>query len=1795
MLKRLLILGFAIFCLMNYRAVAQIDTTQAMGINPYQSYSSDSFGSINQLNGVLSGDIPLVSFPQKGSLQLQFFLHFAGGNAWQLLEEDPDASGDFQRVFWTPMNAFGPVITTNYTFSYSYAYPSYDPNGIEYSPQVALVDPEQGTHPFLSDATDPLNISRTYDGSGYLLNSQGLLTSDGTLISGSTIRDSDGNGISNIFSPPTNPNLAISDSVGRSIPVIGTLNGGYELPAAATSSTAGCPVLGYRNQALVGSAVWQIPGANSGTEQFLICYAQIYFEFSNAIASSGTQYVIQSVVLPNKTYWAFEYDSTDSSFSTTSAGNITMITNPAGATATYAYQAIVPCSAPSGDVDIFGVQSKTITDGRGGSATWHYFYSNTNFPSGPTYSLITDPANNDEEIDYTIAQQQTCQIYENADIHYKGSKAGGVVASRINTDYSIIATSAASPPVAYSVFPKDKTTVVNGLSTTTSNAYDPGFSSTQLACYSSCAAGPATVLPLGLKTDERVTDYNGQLLRDVTTRYKWQDDSRYLSNNILNSVDLSTIFDGNGHQMSQTTTSFDDTAFVANPGVYGHPTTVTMANNMGAAIVTHTAWNANGMVDHTTDGRGYVSAQYTYGSQFSGLYPTTIKNALDQATTYGYDFNTGQVTSVIDSNNNTTITTYYPYGWLKCIQYPDGGSVQFAYSSDAGAISAQNPPALTQTTATGEPSGPMVQKTVYDGLGRTIQQTDPSGAIVDTTYDGLGRIHTVSNPHFSSPSSSDGTTTFAYDALGRKTVQTQPDGSMHQWCYDGVLSGQSSFACSPNASSKTSATWVDDSDETNRHYQRVSDALGRLTAVMEPVNNLPALETDYSYDALGNVLTVNQRGAAGETPRSRSFVYDSLSRLTSSTNPETGTIGYSYDANGNLHTKTDARSISTTYSYDALNRLTQKSYSDGTPPSLFGYDPQGITIGSTRETPNIKNVVGRLAWDCVFVNNNCQSMNAYSYDPMGRLATQFTGTPSSFAGAPVVSIAATYDLAGNVSSVTYPDGRTVNQSWDGGGHLIQVSDGGGYNYLTSASYWPNGAPQGISYGNGVANGYDMNNRQQTNEIGHVRIGSSAPGSYTGNTSLSIKAYCFGPATPPLASTIPRCPAILSGAAGAGNDGNIWEILDALNPANTQGFTYDSLNRITSYTLGGASNQTFQYDSFGNMNQSGTLSSGLSFATNNRINSANYGYDAAGNLTQAYNGISTVPYSYDAENKLASANNGSATYTYAADGARIRKDVSPDWTEYLSFNGSPLAEKASDGTWSDYIFANGQRIARADNYDIRIHMSGTNCPSCSSNPNTFAGITALTAANGYKIRSGDVLSWRQYQDGSTTGGLLLAFTPYTGLIAAQDTDGQPIDQDTTINTWHMRTVDLSPYAGNVIGLIDPFQWTSAPTGNWDIYYGDIVLTSTDGTSIPIYNRSMTTFNLSTNPAVSNFNAITEKVATVPNPYVTTFYSSDQIGSTQLLTDYGGWPVSSTLYYPFGAEANPSATNNHYKFTGKERDTESGLDYFGARYFGSSMGRFMSPDYDDGWGPSPVPSADFTNPQTLNLYSYVLNNPLTNTDSDGHDVNVCSVNLEYQQCESISNDQYRVAQQGNNGGLNVPTLDQVGSNGNGSGRFNSTAITDSNGNTVGSATYVSNGGADYYANANGYQQLATASRATNQVTAVYAGVYGAIGGAIIGGEVAAGTAAARSNLIFQLEKHGVGLANLLRLGHNVPIAEIGEIKNAIATAVATGAITSMGGNAFQGVVQVAGTFIRFTGATTPAGQTIISNVMGAALQK
>lgn len=77
-----------------------------------------------------------------------------------------------------------------------------------------------------------------------------------------------------------------------------------------------------------------------------------------------------------------------------------------------------------------------------------------------------------------------------------------------------------------------------------------------------------------------------------------------------------------------------------------------------------------------------------------------------------------------------------------------------------------------------------------------------------------------------------------------------------------------------------------------------------------------------------------------------------------------------------------------------------------------------------------------------------------------------------------------------------------------------------------------------------------------------------------------------------------------------------------------------------------------------------------------------------------------------------------------------------------------------------------------------------------------------------------------------------------------------------------------------------------------------------------------------------------------------------------------------------------------FTGKERDAETGLDYFDARYYSSNLGRFMSPDWSA--KEEPIPYAKLDDPQSLNLYAYVRNNPLVGLDLDGHKPLDCSGN-------------------------------------------------------------------------------------------------------------------------------------------------------------------------------------------------------------
>jgi len=331
----------------------------------------------------------------------------------------------------------------------------------------------------------------------------------------------------------------------------------------------------------------------------------------------------------------------------------------------------------------------------------------------------------------------------------------------------------------------------------------------------------------------------------------------------------------------------------------------------------------------------------------------------------------------------------------------------------------------------------------------------------------------------------------------------------------------------------------------------------------------------------------------------------------------------------------------------------------------------------------------------------------------------------------------------------------------------------------------------------------------------------------------------------------------------------------------------------------------------------------------------------------------------------------------------------------------------------------------------------------------------------------------------------------------------------------------------------------------------------------------------------------------------FRLTDWLGSLRVTTNGTGKVLSTCSNMPFGDGLSCTGSSDTHHFTAKERDTESGNDYFGARYMASSMGRFLSPDYSDS-DPYPVPSADFDNPQSLNLYSYVHNNPLINVDPDGHDCIVQTrtsdttetVSRTSGNCDNVKvgDGQTKTYVDG------VVDMSSVKGDKSGGITFNYTSYSgDAGVADLKGAPMPDNPGIAYGFgnNAQGYQTLGAAKTTVDYATAFVGATAGSVGLAIAGGEIAAGTAAARSQIIFRLA-HGLRVAGSTAARHSQVLAETGAVKNAIASAIASGAIEKIG-NGFQGVVNVAGTYIRFTGGWNPAGQIIVSNIMGAALQR
>lgn len=809
---------------------------------------------------------------------------------------------------------------------------------------------------------------------------------------------------------------------------------------------------------------------------------------------------------------------------------------------------------------------------------------------------------------------------------------------------------------------------------------------------------------------------HGALIRRIDKTYLHNSNSTYLTYNIVGQVLQNTIWDASSHQVAQTQYEYDNyvagqNALVSTSGspapqhdytnfsstfIYrGNATRVKRWRDTDGHLLTTTytyddLGNIRAIADpltHTTT-FGYTDAWSgsscpPVGNSYA--YVTSVTNALNQQIQRTFYQCTGLLQAHKDQNdiNAGRTGTLYSYDLLGRTTVAQATHLTGDSSWGQTAYAYNDVPPVSVTTTTKVTSTVnLISLAISDGLGRVTQgqlTSDPDGVTyTDTAYDSLGRTLTASNPHRSTSSTTDGTSTYTYDPLSRVTKITQPDGSTSLTTF--------SLNC-------TTVT-----DEAGKSRKSCSDGIGRLFQVFEDPTGLN-YETDYQYDVLGNLTRVDQKGGTTDPTqwRTRIFSYNSLSQLLTSNNPEPGNIAYAYDDAGNVLSKTSAApnqpnsGVTQTiyFCYDSLNRVTSKWYaattcSGSSTVANYLYDQtsyNGLTIA---------NGVGRRTG-----MNDGSGQVAWNFDGLGHALNE-----KRTIGTITKTTSYAYNLDGSISSITYPSGRVLNYSYVSGantaGRPLQVVDPNGpINYLTGATYTPNGALKSLSNGSSVSGALTYNSRLQPLQMYYT----------TGTISSQTLTQLQQSACPTTVAAIMS--RSYNFGAGTNDNGNPQVITNCRDTNRTQNFTYDSLNRITSgYTSGPNWGEDFTIDPWSNLTNRNphagkTNYEPLNAPANTKNQLTGFGYDAPGNMT--LNG--TITYTYDAENRLASTSG--ATYTYDGDGDRVKK-VSGSTTTLYWFGSSEHVLTETDGSGSlnsDYIFFGGKRIARRDaNGDKRYYFS-----------------------------------------------------------------------------------------------------------------------------------------------------------------------------------------------------------------------------------------------------------------------------------------------------------------------------------------------------------------------------------------------------------------------------------------------------------------------------------------------------------
>jgi RHS repeat-associated protein len=599
----------------------------------------------------------------------------------------------------------------------------------------------------------------------------------------------------------------------------------------------------------------------------------------------------------------------------------------------------------------------------------------------------------------------------------------------------------------------------------------------------------------------------------------------------------------------------------------GNVASVTDALGNKTTYTYDAAGNMTTRVDPLGNVQGGNPAAHTWTYTYDNAgHLLTQTNPLGKTTTSTYD-DAGNLVSVTDANNHATTYTYDQANRLTSITEPAAGTTHYTYDAAGNRLTVTD--ALNHTTTS-----------TYDANNRLESVTTPLNEKTTYFYDANGNLSKQVEPrgNVQGANRDDYATTFTYDAAGHLLTETDPLAHTTTYTYDKV--GNETSVADPN----------------NHTTSYAYDAQNRLTSITAPDNGV----TQYTYDGAGNVLT-----RVDAKSHTTTYTYDAANELLSKTSPTGQKWTYAFDADGNRTSMVDANGNSTqtagdgttTYSYDAANRLTAVGYSDSTPGASLTYDSVGnrtqMTDGAGSQT--------------------------YTYDAANRPTGVTRGT-NTFSYA--------YDLAGDVTTRTYPDGTATTYGYDNDGRLASATSGGvttAYAYDAASNLVTTTLPSG----NGYVETRTYDRAGRLTDVKNAKAGSTLSEfamtmDAVGNPTTIVRSGAVSSTTTYGYDTYDRLTSVCfqAGTCPGGGDPFIrW--------------TYDAVgNRLTEARSNGTTNYT--YNNADQLTQAGSTA---------------YTYDQNGNEKSA----GSRTFNYDLADRLASTTSGgtTTTYTYDGDGNRLQ--------------------------------------------------------------------------------------------------------------------------------------------------------------------------------------------------------------------------------------------------------------------------------------------------------------------------------------------------------------------------------------------------------------------------------------------------------------------------------------------------------------------------------------------------------------